>query len=416
MAHRRSCRRCHRSTTVRWERAIQQPVKYIIGLLVAVGLVAGVALLVTRDDGDRVPDEQVAVDGDQGPQLVGRDRCAECHSEIAELHDLSGHSSTFSLTRDWDRKDEVCGVRKDCSFADGEYEYLCDELGLAVGQQEQFGERLFPLDYAVGSGHHAVTFLTLLQEPNGETVGIESHHTWFEADGELHVTPGQSDLEPLRDVEMFGRIFRGKLLEDCINCHTTSAVINGREIHDLVAGVQCERCHGPGSEHVAAADQGDDETAFGLMHRDWTAMDEVTMCGECHRMPAEIDAERLSRYPNSLVRFQPIGLLQSRCFTESSGELRCSTCHNPHAPASATSSEQQVQNCLNCHGESADQTHCPVSPVDDCIRCHMPAIKILREISFHDHWIRIRSDEPQPDQPEEADVPISSSTGRDQTD
>ena len=359
-----------------------------IALAVLVTLILVCSAVFLNNSEHRKLTEKAAPAPKRPPHLVGHSKCAACHPEIAEEHALSGHSATFSLTSEWDLSDKLHG-RMITSKNGEEYKYTSDSQGLAVALPKRFGNRLFPLDYALGSGKHAVTFLTLLQEPDGETIAIESAHTWFHSDDQLHPTPGQSSHIASRDVEFFGKIFRQDVMRDCINCHTTSAVVGVGKINNLVAGVQCERCHGPGSNHVTAAEAGDIESAVKFIKRHSTADEEIAACGQCHRMPDTIEPERLARYPDSLVRFQPVGLLMSRCYTESPGTLKCSTCHDPHADPTKTSLDDHTRRCVSCH-QGTTATHCPQSPADDCIRCHMPQIPLVRDIAFHDHWIRIR--------------------------
>src|SRR5205823_5293708 len=106
-----------------------------------------------------------------------------------------------------------------------------------------------------------------------------------------------------------------------------------------------------------------------------------------------------------LARFQPVGLMQSKCYTESGGTFSCVTCHDPHARASADRASYDAV-CLSCHAgrgpprapasstaQPADRalaagTPCPVSPSSRCVECHMPQIDAGQFIRFSDHWIR----------------------------
>lgn len=321
---------------------------------------------------------------------VGHEKCAECHAEIAEIHLASPHAHTFAYTKDSSIAQQLCGKSLLASSPYDGYNYTCDELGVMAAMPEKFGET-FPLDFALGSGKHAMTFLTLMQDGTGTTVGIEHRKTWFTGKKEFGLTPGHEDLVPNIPGEYFGRIFVGEDLDRCVDCHTTTAEIVGRELKNVYASVQCEECHGPGSAHVAAAEAGKDNLHTYLESR-WSAEQEVMMCGRCHRLPKDIETERLKRYPKSVVRFQSVGLLQSPCYLESKN-LSCTTCHSPHDSVESRTMEQQIQSCIECHEPEHEQhVSCPVSPQKDCIRCHMPAIELLDGISFHDHWIRVRDD------------------------
>lgn len=318
-------------------------------------------------------------------QYVGHMKCAECHSDVHDLHSISPHSRTFATTRQSKIAQSFCNLRIDGGEGYGQYKYECDKEGLMVGIPERFGTKMFPLDFAFGSGDHALTFLTL-QHEEGKTVGIEHRVTWFRENSRTDITPGQDGETPTNAMEFFGKVFRGDDIQRCVSCHVTTGKLVGREIQNLRPGVQCERCHGPGGAHVAAAEQDAADTLSKIRTR-WGTQEEVAMCGECHRMPKDITPERLQRYPNSLVRFQPIGLLQSRCYLES-GELKCSSCHDPHTDVHSHTPRFQVNKCRECH-TAPDQTTCAKGESDNCVGCHMPAIEILPGITFHDHWIRV---------------------------
>lgn len=320
---------------------------------------------------------------------VGHLKCAECHSDVHKVHSASPHAHTFATTRDSEIAQSFCGRSVDGGEIHGAYQYSCDDEGLMVGIPDRFGSRLFPLDFALGSGSHAVTFLTL-QDEAGETVGVEHRMSWFHEQSRIAVTPGQQELAPTQGMEYFGKLFRGQEIRRCVSCHVTTGELVGQKIQNLRPGVQCERCHGPGSHHVEAASS-DAEDPGSMIRSRWNAQEEVTMCGECHRMPSEIEPERLERYPNSLVRFQPVGLLQSRCYLESQS-LKCSSCHDPHAEVASHSPEYQVNQCRECH-TGADQVACGKAETGNCIECHMPKVELLPGISFHDHWIRVFREE-----------------------
>ena len=118
--------------------------------------------------------------------------------------------------------------------------------------------------------------------------------------------------------------------------------------------------------------------------------DELTFCGQCHRLPDMIAAGPASIVPENttLVRHQPVGLMQSACYTRTNGGLSCSTCHDPHArPSTDTGAYEAV--CRSCH-EGPKKTTCPVEPGAGCVGCHMPRRETPRGMRFTDHWIRTR--------------------------
>ena len=163
----------------------------------------------------------------------------------------------------------------------------------------------------------------------------------------------------------------------------------------MIPNVSCERCHGPGRAHVEAARRrrtGRRARAplrSGPVH----GRSLLTFCGTCHRHPSRLDPGQIRPDDPQLARFQPVGILQSRCFRESGGpfELR----HLPRSPraglhrpgvlsgglpvvprrqlAAAPAPRHPDGAARNAATPIAAGTPCPVEPRGDCVNCHMPA-------------------------------------------
>jgi predicted CXXCH cytochrome family protein len=339
------------------------------------------------------------------PTFVGRKVCAQCHAENFQLHAEHGHANTFARARDSEiARKKYIGRTLDAGDPYGSFRYLAaDDGGILAevpgdvevpGDTEvpgKSGDPPFRLEYAVGSGHNGVTLLSLIADDEEGTVGIEHRLSWFKSDDQFSVTPGHVDEPPEHGPACFGKVIRGKELHDCVFCHTTTGKIVDQEIVDLVESINCEKCHGPGSEHVRQAQESPNPPPFSVGRNDWDLEAELNLCGRCHRMPLTISPKELREYPDMLTRFQPIGVLRSKCYLESEGQFMCSTCHDPHMTTKARSRDQYEQICVSCHLENSEaHVACPESPQEACIECHMPAVKVHRSISFHDHWIRVR--------------------------
>lgn len=343
-----------------------------------------------------------------GPSLTLRDEsaadespfvsdrvCADCHSEQFAGHRQTGHADTFALSAESTKVRWLDGQK----FEDPErgyvYEYHLDDQGLSVSIPQHFGSDRFPLTYVLGSGQHALTFLTLVPDRFGDTTGVEHRVSLYASEDvwELDLTPGHRAQAPQQDTELFGKVMQGDLLDRCVDCHTTTGKIVQQQIENLTPHVGCQNCHGAGREHVAAMKEGRQGSFQGFTQQ--SAMEEIEMCGSCHRLPDTDSGTAESPNDIRIVRFQSVGLLQSQCFQRSPDDLRCSTCHDLHQPV-AREPSHYVTRCLNCHDQPAT-ANCPVSPRTDCVKCHMPAVDIHRGIEFHDHWIRVRSDGPTSD-------------------
>jgi predicted CXXCH cytochrome family protein len=367
----------------------------VLLLLIAVGTLFG---LVTEREHNPVPVDSdpttpVVVAKAAEPTYVGRHVCRECHAENHRLHGQHGHASTFASTDRPEIASKFVGKTFDAGDPLGTFTYEFSDEGLFAELPDKV-DVPFPLQYALGSGHNAITLLSLLGDPEQGTVGIEHRATWFPDDDQLGPTPGQKDQVPETLGQLFGQMIQGDVMHRCVYCHTTTGRIVEQEIVDLTPNVNCEKCHGPASEHVRQARITSNPPAFSVGRDDWDTESEVQLCGDCHRLPRHVSQQELRQYPDPLVRFQPVGMLRSKCYLESDGQLKCTTCHNPHTTTKAMSKADHVQNCVDCHLEDSEvHVACPISPKEGCIKCHMPSPKFDHGIRFHDHWIRIHKDQ-----------------------
>ncbi|WDQ18426.1 multiheme c-type cytochrome [Rhodopirellula sp. P2] len=327
----------------------------------------------------------------QEAEFVGRDACRECHEANYKMHAKHGHASTFHQVSQTDLPKTFADTKFDGGENHGIYEYFADDQQqLFVRLPSEFGQEAFPLEYALGSGQHAQTMLTLTTAADGQTEGIE-HRVSCYHNQRVGITPGHSKKTPTNALELFGDRPRGEPLQRCIHCHTTRGEVVDASIEGLIANVNCEKCHGPGSEHVRAARQMPTPPKYSVGREDWDSESEIQLCGDCHRLPKNLSEVEIREYPDLLARFQPVGMLRSRCYLESNGRMRCTTCHNPHQTIQEVSEDQHVGVCIQCHDDQNSQhVVCSVSVDSGCIECHMPAIEMDEGLRFHDHWIRVR--------------------------
>ncbi len=362
------------------------PSIFIIGLVAFQGC-SGESTTVSKTD---------AVD-ERGAALsfVGEERCAECHAEIAALHSQHGHAHTFAAAGQHPLATTLPGSQILDPERNVTYRYSTSPGGLSV-ECDAVPGRMMPLHFALGSGRHAgVTFLSIVKSQSGEPIGIEHRLSWLSKMNAMGITPGHVGSPVTSPPEQHGMIYRGEQLEKCIGCHTTTFSLLGTSVIGLEPNVSCEACHGPGSAHVQAQENSNDVSTDSVLV---TAIQEIEMCGRCHRLSEEFKPHELDRTDNVLPRFQSAGLVQSRCFTESNGQLRCTTCHDPHRPGSDFGADHYESKCRDCHGAASDrrQIVCPIDATTGCVECHMPNIENVTQVVFRDHWIRIRDDNDPP--------------------
>ncbi|MFO0929313.1 MAG: tetratricopeptide repeat protein [Gemmataceae bacterium] len=178
----------------------------------------------------------------------------------------------------------------------------------------------------------------------------------------------------------------------CVECHATWAEhIPGSENRyrreTMIRGVTCEKCHGPGQEHVAYHRAHPDEQASkailhpGTLNRD-RLMD---VCGQCHSNVVRHRERPFSHRPgqpldrafqklkaegveNDHVADQVKYLRQSKCY-QKTDTLTCITCHSPHRAEAAGD-----RACRKCHqpAECREQPKLPAAVRGECVACHMP--------------------------------------------
>jgi tetratricopeptide (TPR) repeat protein len=194
----------------------------------------------------------------------------------------------------------------------------------------------------------------------------------------------------------------------CIHCHNTHIKpIAGTadEFHreGIIASISCEKCHGPGSEHVAFHHESPDETTGKHIANPetMTRKQKNDLCSECHSdlgaprqplfsyRPGEpledfyVVPEKKKSQENEHTANHIRYLEQSKCF-QKSDSLSCITCHDPHVPEGAKNSLSEKRSCLGCHQPEhcEDRPNLPAVIRDQCINCHMPVRPDLHT-AFH---------------------------------
>ena len=340
--------------------------------------------------------------------------CAGCHSKIAQnhLHTGMGRSlfrpSPANTVEDYARNNEFYHSLSDTHYAmilrDGVYYQRRWQIGFD-GNPTNVEES--SIDYVLGSGNHARAYLhrtargTLIELPLG----------WFsEKGGYWGMSPGFDSRHPAT---------RRLVSYECVFCHDgypgipaghdapgSEPVFSG----DLPEGIDCQRCHGPGSSHVETTQTTgatpEKIRASIVNPARLSPKRRMELCMQCHLEPTSTAIpsliRRFNRGPFSFTAGEPLGafvlafdhapsaqygdrfeivgssayrLRQSRCFLESKDALTCDTCHDPHRiPRSDEAVRHYSEVCRQCHAAAFDGlvakgTH-PVAT--DCVACHMP--------------------------------------------
>jgi hypothetical protein len=380
--------------------------------------------------------EVLAPHGADLVEYVGAAKCAECHVEIynqqrrsrmAEtLHTAEGYVATHSLPLPAVVFDERNHVRYRVEKRD-------HKLELEAKRDREIARA--EMAYALGSGKFAVTFVGEVDDATYEELRV----SYYADSGAWDLTPGQKGARPTTAKEALGRPFEKRIDGACLNCHASLLLQTGGKLDPARShlGVDCERCHGPGRDHVDSAakaspaklcppelDEGlrlaqrlregqppanaEEELLQSLAEADDERLiRDLYVCGECH------GRREITSPPNDdlLSKFPVAALAASACYRQSATRLLCRDCHDPHGDSPRDDTDY-VAVCLKCHQESPtpparEAPHnvrpepagtpavsqqnvlCPVNPRDGCIACHMPTQSPIPHAHFAHHRIAV---------------------------
>ena len=324
---------------------------------------------------------------------VGSKTCGGCHANISKKQELSNHALSLRTPGDigelygslpfqfQDRSSQaILTLRKNAG----------NQLELEASKGVQ--RESLTLRWAFGSGVRGITPVGV----RSDATFVESRLSWYPSEHAYSLTPGATRYDPKTTIESLGRALSLDDVQQCFSCHTTDYTPGPSGPVPNEMGIHCERCHGPGLEHVRLM-AGPSPLANGqdrkiLNPARLRAFAQVEMCGACHGKPpreTDLSALQLSEPTPQMARYPSRRLVLSRCFSESADGLKCTSCHNPHINVSEWRA-QRDQPCIACHSERlrAKARICPLQQ-SDCVSCHMPKERAMLHFEFTDHWILV---------------------------
>jgi Tfp pilus assembly protein PilF len=359
---------------------------------------------------------------DTSARYVGMDVCRGCHPGIYETFMQTGMGQSFGrATRQKSAADFTPGhALVYDSVLDYYYRPYWQNDSLYIMEYRLSGRdtvhRLVQrIDYVVGSGQHTNSHI-------------------FSAGGYVHQAPitfytqkKRWDLAPGFEDGASSR-FRRMIQLECMTCHNAyPGHVAGSEnkYTQVMGGIDCERCHGPGSLHVYARQN--NPPVDTSKTPDYTIVNpkrlsaelQNNICQRCHLQGIAVlndgktfydfrPGMKLSEVMNVFMPLYEGGqdkmimashverMKKSDCYLQS-GKMSCITCHNPHISVKFTPRTQYINACQSCHG-GKEQPQCTETATarnarnNDCITCHMPrngSIDIPH-VAVTDHYIRRR--------------------------
>lgn len=309
---------------------------------------------------------------------VGPQACGECHAKQYQTQKDSHHATALKAILQSDLKLTPMTEKGGASFS-----YSTGHYGIELTTSKGAGVFRAILEWTFGAGSQAQTAVGRLDDGRY----FEHRISWFRKGEKLALTPGHSTAPSLDAESAIGIVQTPENIYRCFNCHAAN-VKPGPDLRGMLPGVTCERCHGAGSDHVAAARAGKDLKGTIFNAGRLTAKAIVPVCAECHRSPNVEYRSEIPEVEDPLsVRFAPIGLSASKCYQKSS-KLSCVSCHNPHENPKPASDPSYTRVCQGCHAPQT-ATACKAKQQDNCVSCHLKPSSPVPNLKFTDHRIRV---------------------------
>jgi predicted CXXCH cytochrome family protein len=319
-------------------------------------------------------------------EYIGSVACAKCHESIARRYAATPMARTSGVIGDDFRPGEfdhaASGVqyraRREGSAAFLEFERRKPEPGLRPLK----GRR--KLEYFIGSGAEGRSFL------------IEQNRYLFQAPATWYAQKNRWDSSPGYENDREVRLNR-PIDANCLYCHASQVrPIYGSQNRFtnppfVEGGVSCERCHGPGADHLRTNGK---QALINPARLEPARRDAV--CAQCH-LAGEARVEKPGRKMafyrpgdalSDVVSFFVLSgedrqglkvnshvehLAQSVCAKQSGPSMSCTSCHDPHStPAPAERAAYFRAKCLACHKTERLPINRDHSAGVDCTVCHMP--------------------------------------------
>lgn len=378
---------------------------------------------------------------------LGKEACKECHADKYETFMQTGMGMSFdSATQQkssgrFSPHDIIHDTYRNLSYFPHWENGKMVLTEFRLNGKDTVYKRDEEISYIVGSGQHT----------NSHMISINGYV--YQAPATFYTQKGQWDLPPGFE-NGFNSRFSRRIELECMSCHNAYPKItegSANKYEMVPRGIDCERCHGPGSVHIAEMKSGktvDVKKAIDFSIVNPAKLDisrQLDICQRCHIQGNAVLAKDKSWFDfrpgmhlsDVMNVFMPVykgaedehimashaeRMKLSACYRSSVEKaeaynqshptlepyreaMTCVTCHNPHI--SVRSTDRSVFNaaCVNCHSGEGKPGHpnpvihagnCTMSIAErmksgnSCVNCHMPKNGTIDipHVTTTDHWIR----------------------------
>ena len=338
---------------------------------------------------------------------AGDEACQSCHQDVESSYRHTAHHLTSQLPSENSMAGKFTPGSNTLRTLDPNLHFTMTAVKGSYYETAVFWQppdeqkQTERIDVVVGSGQRGQTYLywkgdRLFQLPVSYWAPLRE---WVNSPGYLDATAD----------------FNRPVVPRCLECHATYFTAlpsnppqNRYEKRDAVLGISCEKCHGPGRQHIeferskpdhagqpeqspyrTPSDKGGEENSGIVNPRKLSRARQMDICAECHGGLGEPRAPAFSFVPGQLladylelqqpdpeakldVHGNQVALLErSRCY-QSSTKITCSFCHDVHAPE--RNAAAYSDRCLSCHKPQSCGEYPKLGQeiVKNCVDCHMP--------------------------------------------
>jgi len=298
------------------------------------------------------------------------------------------------------------------------YQMLMNGNSAVMTEEGPEGRREYPVLYTLG-GKNIYYFLTMLDRGRLQVMPLAFEvrsRRWIDTTGSM-----VRHAEGIEDEALYWKERPLTFNTSCFDCHVSQLSRNYDIATDTYRttwtepGINCEVCHGPGSEHVRvfreARDKGEPTPTelYLIRMADLTPQQINDSCARCHAKMRPLTQEFIpgERFYDhfDLVTFEhsdyyPDGRDLGENFTMTSwamnvcnrnGQLDCLHCHTSSGRY-RFQGETANHACLPCHQERVENAtehtrHAAGSKANECVSCHMP-MTVFAQIQRSDHSFR----------------------------
>jgi len=376
-------------------------------------------------------------------KFVGMNTCKLCHQSTYNSFIKTGMGKSLDVATKQKSSADFSKATIYDKFSNMHYNAFWQNDSLyfkeyRIEKNDTNHSRTEKVNFIIGSGQHTNSHLQIV---NGYINQMPM--TFYTQKKHWDLPPGFENG--------FNTHFTRKIGLECMSCHNgypNFVLGSENKYNSIPTGIDCERCHGPGSIHVTERQTGkivdtSKYIDYSIVNPAKLSIDrQFDLCQRCHLQGNAVLKEGksfydfkpgqklsdfisvfLPKYKNAdedfIMASHADRLKQSACFIMSYEKvqnknslkpykeaLTCITCHNPHVSVKETNENVFNDACNNCHtansksdllcseknvvlARNAKQGHAPTKFLN-CVSCHMPSSGStdIPHVSVHDHYIR----------------------------